>query len=150
MPPAPGMMARRDSGRATVAFEERTRKWVERASSRPPPRAREEIAEIVGTGRWAREVNVARRLERNSAVLGVQQLGRAACREGSDSLELGEGTTLLEIGAGAEATIDGTGQHKGPRGAQLGGDGGRQLVAAAAVLGVDAVELGAEVGQQGP
>jgi hypothetical protein len=50
-------------------LEERTRKWVERASSRPPPRAREEIAEIVGIWRLERLVKVLRRVERNWAVL---------------------------------------------------------------------------------
>jgi hypothetical protein len=50
-------------------LDERTRKCVERASSRPPPRATDEIAEIVGTGSEAREPNVARRLVRNSLVL---------------------------------------------------------------------------------
>lgn len=69
MPPAPGMMPRRVSGRPITALEERTRKWVERASSRPPPRAREEMAEMVGMGSEAREEKVPRRLDRNSAVL---------------------------------------------------------------------------------
>lgn len=50
-------------------MEVRTRRWVERASSSPPPRAREEMAEIVGTGRLERAVKVPRRLERNSSVL---------------------------------------------------------------------------------
>ena len=69
MPPAPGMMPRRVSGSPTTAFDERTRKWVVRASSRPPPRAIEEMAEMEGIGRAEREVKVSRRLERNSAVL---------------------------------------------------------------------------------
>lgn len=69
VPPAPGMMPSLVSGRPTVALEERTRKWVERASSRPPPRAREEIAEIVGIWRLERSVKAPRRSERNLAVL---------------------------------------------------------------------------------
>ena len=69
MPPAPGMMPRRVSGRPTVALELRTRKCVERASSRPPPRATEEIAEMVGMGRLDSDVKVLRRFVRNSAVL---------------------------------------------------------------------------------
>lgn len=40
-----------------------------RASSRPPPRARELIAEMVGTGRAERVVRVDRRFVRKSAVL---------------------------------------------------------------------------------
>jgi hypothetical protein len=63
------MMPSLVSGRPMVALEERTRKCVERASSRPPPRAMEEMAEIVGMGRSEREVKVSRRLERNSLVL---------------------------------------------------------------------------------
>jgi hypothetical protein len=62
-------MPRRVSGRPITALEERTRRWVVRASSRPPPRAMEEIAEMEGMGRAEREVNVSRRLERKSAVL---------------------------------------------------------------------------------
>jgi hypothetical protein len=69
------MMPRRVSGRPTVALEERTRKWVDSASSRPPPRAREEMAEIVGIGRVERAVKVVRRLRRNAAVLGRRGAG---------------------------------------------------------------------------
>jgi hypothetical protein len=69
VPPAPGIMPRRVSGRAICAVEERTRRCVQRASSRPPPRAREEIAEMVGMGRVERAVKVVRRLRRNAAVL---------------------------------------------------------------------------------
>jgi hypothetical protein len=52
-----------------MALEVRTRKSVERASSRPPPRAREEMALMVGMGRVERDLNVSRRLKRNWAVL---------------------------------------------------------------------------------
>lgn len=52
-----------------MALEVRTRKSVDRASSRPPPRAREEIALMVGMGRAERDLNVSRRLKRNWAVL---------------------------------------------------------------------------------
>ena len=52
-------------------MEVRTRRWVVRASSRPPPRAREEMAEMDGIGRAERDVNVSRRLARKSAVLLV-------------------------------------------------------------------------------
>lgn len=69
VPPAPGRIARRVSGRPTVAVEARTRKCVDRASSRPPPRATEEMAEMVGMGSAERVVNVSRRLARKSAVL---------------------------------------------------------------------------------
>lgn len=69
VPPAPGMMPSRVSGRATMALEVSTRKCVERASSRPPPRARELMAEMVGIGRAARVVKVARRVVRNASVL---------------------------------------------------------------------------------
>lgn len=50
-------------------MEERTRKCVERASSRPPPRAREPMAEMVGMGRAAIVVRVARRVVRKASVL---------------------------------------------------------------------------------
>lgn len=69
MPPAPGMMASRVSGRPTMAEEPKTRKCVHRASSRPPPRAREEMEEMVGMGRVERLVNVVRRVVRNWFVL---------------------------------------------------------------------------------
>jgi hypothetical protein len=42
---------------------------VQSANSRPPPRAMEEIALIVGIGREERAVKVLRRLERKAAVL---------------------------------------------------------------------------------
>lgn len=69
MPPAPGMMPSRVSGRPMTALVDRTRRWVDRASSRPPPRASDEMAEMVGMGSEAREVKVPRRLVRNSVVL---------------------------------------------------------------------------------
>lgn len=70
MPPAPGIMPSRVSGSPTCAVDAKTRMFVERASSKPPPRAMEEIALIVGTGRAERAVNVPRRVERKAAVLG--------------------------------------------------------------------------------
>lgn len=69
MPPAPGIIPSRVSGRPMVALDERTRKCVERASSRPPPRARDEIADMVGIWRLERDAKVPRRLLRNWAVL---------------------------------------------------------------------------------
>ena len=46
-----------------------TRKVVDRASSRPPPRALEEIAAMLGIGSVSRAVRVLRRLERKVRVL---------------------------------------------------------------------------------
>lgn len=69
MPPAPGIMASLVSGRPTTLDEPKTRRWVHRASSRPPPRAMEEIEEMVGICKAARSRNVARSLVRNSFVL---------------------------------------------------------------------------------
>jgi hypothetical protein len=69
------MMPRRVSGRPTAALDERTRKCVDRASSRPPPRARDEMADMVGMGRAAREVRVVRRVRRKAAVLRVGRRG---------------------------------------------------------------------------
>ena len=63
------MMASRVSGRPTVAVEVKMRMSVARASSRPPPRAREETADIVGTGRIERVFNVERRVLRNARTL---------------------------------------------------------------------------------
>lgn len=63
------MMANLVSGNATVDVEPKTRKVVVRASSRPPPNATEEIAEMVGMGRRERRVNVSRRVVRNCFVL---------------------------------------------------------------------------------
>ena len=65
MPPPPGIIASRVSGSATVAVEPKTRKLVQRASSRPPPKALLEIAEIDGMGSWERREKVPRSLERN-------------------------------------------------------------------------------------
>jgi hypothetical protein len=62
VPPAPGMMPRRVSGRPTIAVDARTRMCVQRASSRPPPSAVEEMALMVGMGREERALNVLRRL----------------------------------------------------------------------------------------
>lgn len=64
VPPAPGTIARRVSGRPTVADEEKIRNEVVRASSRPPPNAVEEMALMVGMGRVEIAVKVARRVVR--------------------------------------------------------------------------------------
>jgi hypothetical protein len=69
VPPAPGMMANLVSGNATVDEDPKTRKVVVRASSRPPPNATEEIAEMVGIRRREMRVNVSRRRVRNCFVL---------------------------------------------------------------------------------
>jgi hypothetical protein len=69
VPPAPGMMARRVSGRATVALEAKTRSDAHRASSRPPPKASEETAAMEGMGSVERRVKVARRCVRKARVL---------------------------------------------------------------------------------
>lgn len=63
------MIARRVSGRPIVAVEARRRKVVLRASSNPPPRAREEMALMVGMGRAERVERVVRRVERKWEVL---------------------------------------------------------------------------------
>lgn len=49
--------------------EPKTRKWVVRPSSRPPPKAMEEIEEMVGIGRAEMSRNVPRSLARNSFTL---------------------------------------------------------------------------------
>lgn len=69
MPPAPGMMARRVSGSATVVVLAKTRMCVVRASSRPPPNAGAARAEIVGIGRAWIEERVERREVRKLVVL---------------------------------------------------------------------------------
>ena len=69
MPPAPGMIARRVSGRPTTAVEAKRRKVDASASSRPPPSAIDEMAEIVGMGRVERRWNAVRREWRKSFVL---------------------------------------------------------------------------------
>jgi hypothetical protein len=69
VPPAPGMIANLVSGSATVEEEPKTRKVVVKASSRPPPNATEEIAEMVGMRRRDRRVKVSRRRVRNRFVL---------------------------------------------------------------------------------
>lgn len=52
-----------------MLFDPKTRKCVQRASSRPPPSAVEERAEIVGIWRAARSRNVPLNLARNAFVL---------------------------------------------------------------------------------
>ncbi len=59
------MIARRDSGKPTKAVEAKTRRCVASANSKPPPRAGEARAEMVGIGRVEREVKVERRVARN-------------------------------------------------------------------------------------
>jgi hypothetical protein len=63
------MIANLVSGSATVEEEPKTRKVVVKASSRPPPNATEEIAEMVGMRRRERRVKVSRRRVRNCFVL---------------------------------------------------------------------------------
>jgi hypothetical protein len=63
------MIAKRVSGRPTVLDEPKTRRWVHSASSRPPPRAIEDIEEMVGISSWARLVKVLRSLSRKSSTL---------------------------------------------------------------------------------
>jgi len=60
VPPAPGRMARRVSGRATVVVDAKTRMCVVRASSRPPPKAGAAKAEMVGMGNCDIDANVPR------------------------------------------------------------------------------------------
>lgn len=69
MPPAPGMIASRVSGRPTIAVALKIRNVVQRASSRPPPRATEERDVSVGIGRAEIRVSVERRVVRNWFVL---------------------------------------------------------------------------------
>jgi len=63
------MIANLVSGNATRDVDPKTRKVVVKASSRPPPNATEEIAEIVGMGRRERRVKVSRRRVRKCFVL---------------------------------------------------------------------------------
>ena len=63
------MIANLVSGKATVDVDPKTLKVVVRASSRPPPNATEEIAEMVGMGRRESRVNVSRRVVRKCFVL---------------------------------------------------------------------------------
>lgn len=69
VPPAPGMIANRVSGSATVVVEAKMRKCVVKASSRPPPKAGAARAEIVGMESFDIEVNVPRSDLRKLAVL---------------------------------------------------------------------------------
>lgn len=67
--PAPGMIPRRVSGRPIMALEVRTRMCVARPSSRPPPRAIEDMAEIEGMGSAERAANVLWIVETNARTL---------------------------------------------------------------------------------
>jgi len=63
------MMAKRVSGRPTVAVEAKTRKLVHSPSSSPPPKAVLLMAEMVGMGRVERRVKVLRSFLRKSLTL---------------------------------------------------------------------------------
>jgi hypothetical protein len=69
VPPAPGMMANRVSGSATVVVDAKMRMCVVRASSRPPPKAGAASAEIVGICNCEMDVKVPRRVVRKFVVL---------------------------------------------------------------------------------
>lgn len=71
MPPAPGMMPSRVSGRPMVAVVAKMRRVVARASSKPPPRAGAERAVRVGRGREERVERVVRRVVRKWVTLLV-------------------------------------------------------------------------------
>lgn len=86
VPPAPGIMPSRVSGSPTCAVDAKTRMLVQRASSRPPPRARELIALMVGIGRMERAVKVLRRLARKAAVLLVELANCPAASEADISM----------------------------------------------------------------
>lgn len=91
MPPAPGIMARRVSGSATVVVDVKMRRCVVRASSRPPPKAGAERAEMVGMGRVEMEVRVLRRVVRNvfvSSCVNVTRSFRSAPAQKLESMLL--------------------------------------------------------------
>lgn len=69
MPPATGMIPSPVSGRATEAFEEKTRNEVANASSNPLPSAHEPMADIVGMGRFANALKVSLIVDKNADVL---------------------------------------------------------------------------------
>lgn len=69
------MMASRVSGSPTCALAATTRKVLLRASSRPPPSAREAMALMLGTGRAESAARVARRVARKARVLGEGEHG---------------------------------------------------------------------------
>jgi hypothetical protein len=119
--PAPGMMARRVSGRATVAVEANTRKLVQRPSSRPPPKAELPMAEMVGIGRVDRRVKVLLNLVKNCATLFVsyQHTGRMCCTIESGCLLLfrRHAQSLLQVGASAEGIVGLAGQDQSSRAA---------------------------------
>ena len=59
-----------------MAVDAKTRMCVQSANSRPPPRAKELTALIVGIGRAERDVKVLRRLARKALVLCLQTLAQ--------------------------------------------------------------------------
>ena len=63
------MMASFVSGWPTTAEDPKTRRVVQRPSSKPPPSATDEMAVMVGIGRVERSVKVFLRPVRNSLVL---------------------------------------------------------------------------------
>lgn len=71
VPPAPGIIASRVSGSATVVLLAKTRMCVVSVNSRPPPNAGAASADIVGMDRCEIDVNVPRREDRKFAVLRV-------------------------------------------------------------------------------
>jgi hypothetical protein len=98
------MIANLVSGSATVDVEPKTRKVVVRASSRPPPNATEEIAEMVGMGRRERRVKVSRRVVRNCFVLAFVLV--SVFQEGKgDILISTHSQSLLQICTSTECLI---------------------------------------------
>lgn len=99
-------------------MEARTRKLVQRANSRPPPKAVLLMAEMVGMGRVERRVKVFRSLERNWATLCdwismLFLINRPKCETVSHySLFRRHGQTLLQVSTSAESIIALTGQDE--------------------------------------
>ena len=63
------MIASFVSGWPTIAEDPKTRNVVQSDNSRPPPSATEDIAEMVGMGRFERSVKVFRTPVKNCLVL---------------------------------------------------------------------------------
>lgn len=89
----------------------KTRKVVERASSKPPPRAREERAVMEGMGRLEMSRRVRRRFVRKARTLWVLVL-RHEQKGKKGSLRLRHAPPLLQIRPSAKHALDLTRQHQ--------------------------------------
>lgn len=127
------MIASLVSGSPTIADEPKTRNVVHSPSSRPPPSAVDEIAEMVGIGKFASAVKVDLRSLRNCFVLNTSANVRVT--KCSSLLVLSHAFPLLQICSCTKGVVIVRGYDERPR-------------TAYASLILDVLNVLSQVGQQ--